>query len=182
MDLTNFYNVRKNTSNEVDEYVNLSMDILDRIDFLIKTKFNGSQKEFALHIGKSEAEVSKWLNGIQNFTIKTLAKLNCSFGEPVIQVPKVDYSFQLPVGGFSSISLQQEALGNLKSNYSFEWPLSLIDNTEILWSKIPIETTTTDNNANDIESGQHAKVIHISASVSTKDESSVSNEYEKRVV
>ncbi len=37
-------------------------------------------------MGKSEAEVSKWFNGVQNFTIKTLSKLSAAFGEPILAV------------------------------------------------------------------------------------------------
>ncbi len=49
-------------------------------------KFDGKQKLLAEKMGKSEAEVSKWLNGVQNFTMKTLSKLSAAFGEPVIAV------------------------------------------------------------------------------------------------
>ena len=62
------------------------MDILERIDELLQEKFQGKQKLLADKLGKTESEVSKWLNGVQNFTIKTLMKLQVAFGEPIIVV------------------------------------------------------------------------------------------------
>jgi transcriptional regulator with XRE-family HTH domain len=34
-----------------------------------------TQKEFARALGKSESEVSKWLSGLHNLTLKSIAKM-----------------------------------------------------------------------------------------------------------
>ncbi len=86
MKLKKFHSVLAETPEKVREHVKLSMDILDRINYLLDKKFDGKQKLLAEKMGKSEAEVSKWLNGVQNFTTKTLTKLSIAFGEPVIAV------------------------------------------------------------------------------------------------
>ncbi|MCZ8286906.1 MAG: helix-turn-helix transcriptional regulator, partial [Bacteroidia bacterium] len=39
-------------------------------------------------LGKSEAEISKWLSGTHNFTIRTLSKIEAELGESVITTPK----------------------------------------------------------------------------------------------
>ena len=62
------------------------MDILERIHELLIEKFGGKQKLLAERLNKSEAEVSKWLSGVQNFTTKTLIKLQIAFGAPIIAV------------------------------------------------------------------------------------------------
>lgn len=86
MPLKNFHTIIKNTPEETKEDIKLSMDILDRIHELLNEKFDGKQRLLADKMGKTEAEVSKWLNGVQNFTIKTLVKLSIAFGEPIIAV------------------------------------------------------------------------------------------------
>ena len=63
--------------------VDLSFAIADRIDALIKKK-GLTKKEFADSIGKRPSEVTKWLSGQHNFTIRTLAMLSDYFDEALI--------------------------------------------------------------------------------------------------
>ena len=44
------------------------------------------QKDLALKLGKSEAEISKWMRGTHNFTIDTLVSIEDALGTPVVQV------------------------------------------------------------------------------------------------
>lgn len=71
---------------DVRIYVKKSMDILDRLHELMEDK-GIMQKQLAEKMGKTEAEISKWLNGVQNFTLKTLSKLEAALGSPIIEVP-----------------------------------------------------------------------------------------------
>ena len=63
--------------------VYLSFAIADRIDTLINKK-GLTKKEFADSIGKRPSEVTKWLSGQHNFTIRTLAMLSAYFDEALI--------------------------------------------------------------------------------------------------
>ena len=63
--------------------LDLSFAIADRIDKLIK-KRGLTKKEFAASIGKRPSEVTKWLSGQHNFTIRTIAMISAYFGEPLI--------------------------------------------------------------------------------------------------
>ncbi len=88
-------NMKENTSPKnpiigVNNYVEHSMAILDRINDLLEKKFDGKQIELAKRLNKKESEISKWLNGVQNFTIFTIAKLEEAFGEPIISVHTSD--------------------------------------------------------------------------------------------
>ena len=71
-----------------DQYVDRSIEISERILSLIAQR-ETSQKELAKKLNKSQSEISKWLSGVHNFTVKTIAKLEVALGEPII----------LPVGG-----------------------------------------------------------------------------------
>jgi len=46
-----------------------------------------SQKDLAVAMEKTEAEVSKWLGGMHNLTLRSIAKLQVALGEAVIVVP-----------------------------------------------------------------------------------------------
>ncbi|MBK8153775.1 MAG: hypothetical protein IPK61_12500 [Saprospiraceae bacterium] len=37
---------------------------------------------------KKPSEISKWLSGEHNFTLRSLAKLSAELGEPLMEVPK----------------------------------------------------------------------------------------------
>ena len=66
--------------------LDLSFAIADKIDAILKRK-GMSQKEFAKKMNKTEAEVSRWLSGTHNFTLKTLAKITSVLGEKIIVIP-----------------------------------------------------------------------------------------------
>jgi len=63
---------RKLISKDIDVFVQKSFDIADRINELLQQRGIG-QKELAGLLGKKESEVSKWLSGTHNFTVKTLS-------------------------------------------------------------------------------------------------------------
>lgn len=69
---------------EYEALVNLSVEISDRIEEILKAK-GITQKEFADLLGKSESEVSKWMSGMHNFTLKSIVKIETVLSEKVIQ-------------------------------------------------------------------------------------------------
>lgn len=75
--------VPKDVMTEVD----LSFAIADEINKLMLEK-GLTKKQFADALGKKPSEVTKWLSGQHNFTIKTLAMLSSFFGKSLIVTPK----------------------------------------------------------------------------------------------
>lgn len=72
---------------EIKAEVDLSFAISERLERLIKDK-GLSKKEFADAIGKRPSEVTKWLSGQHNFTLRTLAMLSTFFGESLVEVKR----------------------------------------------------------------------------------------------
>ena len=64
-----------------------SFAVSDRIHQLLVDQ-GLTQKEFAKKMKKSEAEVSVWLSGQHNFTLRTLARISVVLGEDLIQISK----------------------------------------------------------------------------------------------
>jgi transcriptional regulator with XRE-family HTH domain len=91
-----FWEFNTPASNETGVFIEKCMNILDRIHELMEEE-NINQKQLAERLGKTEAEVSKWLNGVQNFTLKTICKLEAALEHEIISVPdckfeSIDYS------------------------------------------------------------------------------------------
>ncbi len=66
-------------------FQDLYIDLVLRINQILAEKQIG-RKELAELLGKKPSEISKWLNGEHNFTLKSIAKLAAAFNEPLIQI------------------------------------------------------------------------------------------------
>lgn len=80
-----FQQALKQIPEDVKIQVDLSWGIADRIVAILKAK-NMTQKEFAKMMGKTEAEVCRWVGGTHNFTLSTLAKISAALNTPIINV------------------------------------------------------------------------------------------------
>lgn len=73
------------TPAELKTQLRFSDSIAEKLDGLLKER-GMSQRELAKSTGKTEAEVSRWLGGTHNFTLRTLAKISIAIGEDLITV------------------------------------------------------------------------------------------------
>ncbi len=76
--------IRATIKPETKKQLDWAVDIANRIYEILEEK-NLSQKEFAILMGKTETEVSRWLSGTHNLTLATLAKISIALGEDIIQ-------------------------------------------------------------------------------------------------
>lgn len=65
--------------------LDMSFALADKIYAALREK-NISQKELAKRMGKTEAEVSRWLGGTHNFTLRTIAKISSALGIQLINI------------------------------------------------------------------------------------------------
>ncbi len=72
-------------SDDVKMELDMSFALADKIAAVLKEK-KISQKELAKRMGKTETEVSRWLGGTHNFTLRTIAKISNALGISLIQV------------------------------------------------------------------------------------------------
>ena len=93
----------------VDKYEEISM----RIYQLLASK-KMTQKDLAERLGKRPSEISKWLNGEHNFTLRSLAKLEAELGETLLFVPKRK-TFQLSSEKSFSMTVYKNT-NNVKGN------------------------------------------------------------------
>ena len=76
----------KSMPKDIEVFVDLYADIVVRINQILREK-KISKKELADLLGKKPSEISKWLNGGHNFTLRSLSKLSAELGEPLLEVP-----------------------------------------------------------------------------------------------
>ena len=76
---------RKHVNPEIRKSVDLSFQIVDRIHQILEEK-GLRQKDLAELLGKSEAEISKWMRGTHNFTIDTLVSIETALNAPILHV------------------------------------------------------------------------------------------------
>ena len=89
---------------ETRAYVNLSMEIAARIDDLLQQK-GWTGADLARAFDKSPSEISRWLSGIHNFTLETIARLESVLGEPVLRVESSAASGKVAVQTKSEFSV-----------------------------------------------------------------------------
>jgi len=71
---------------DVKIFVRRQVDMARRIREIMESN-NLTQKSLAKRLSKQESEISKWLSGEHNLTLRSLAKLEAALGEPILEVP-----------------------------------------------------------------------------------------------
>ncbi len=77
---------------EIKEDIDFNIDVVNRIFDLLEER-NLSQREFAKLLGKNEAEISRWMQGTHNFTLKTIRLIENRLCAPVLKVVKHKKTF-----------------------------------------------------------------------------------------
>ena len=107
---------------EKQEFIKLNVGVANRIYDILDER-GLSQRDFAKMIGKTEAEVSRWLSGTHNFTMATIAAINVALNENVLVVPEKDqYQFVSLIDMPSSHHRGRRAMYNryhYEENYSY---------------------------------------------------------------
>lgn len=65
--------------------ISWSFAISDKIAVILEEQ-GMTQKMFAKKMGKSETEISRWLSGTHNFTLRTLSKISAVLGADMIKI------------------------------------------------------------------------------------------------
>lgn len=79
-------NVLAETPREVRQFVRRYGELVVRIQEVMEEK-GLNQKNLAEKMEKSPSEISKWLSGEHNFTLRSIAKLEVELDADLIQIP-----------------------------------------------------------------------------------------------
>jgi transcriptional regulator with XRE-family HTH domain len=72
-------------SSTSERFVNFSGDLADRLQLIMEQK-GISSAELGVKMGVSELEVSRWLSGMQNLTLRNVASLEAALDTEVVMV------------------------------------------------------------------------------------------------
>jgi transcriptional regulator with XRE-family HTH domain len=112
------------------QFVDQSMDITLTIKDLLRKK-GLTQKDLAQKLGKSEAEISKWLTTGYNLTLKSIAKIEVALEEQIIIPAKFVEEYEgsykvipksLKLHDFKKLEKEEMLLSRLFESGSFGIP------------------------------------------------------------
>jgi transcriptional regulator with XRE-family HTH domain len=75
------------TPKDVKIFVRLYADLVVRINTIMREQ-GLSQNQLASRMDKKPSEISKWLKGNHNLTLRSIAKLQAELGEALIEIPE----------------------------------------------------------------------------------------------
>ncbi len=109
--------------NDVKSFVDNSFDIVNQIHEILR-KQGRSQRDLSDLLGKKESEISKWMQGTHNFTIRSISKIEAVLDEKIITTPQKvktkSVTKFVPVKVHSSVNTSKENSelwhGNSKPN------------------------------------------------------------------
>ncbi len=119
---------RNKISKDIESYVKLSFDIVDRIHEIL-VKQGKEQKDLAQLLDKSESEISKWMSGTHNFTIKTITKIESILGESIIQ-PSKKKNLENPTIVFLRSSDYTMPASKETSKLPLDWYVNILSNSQ----------------------------------------------------
>lgn len=98
--------IRARVKPETRRYVRINMAIASRVTNLLKSK-GWTQKDLAKATGKSESEISKWLSGMHNLTLKSIALLETALGADIFTMAEYADNVGTQVPNEAKLSLPQ---------------------------------------------------------------------------
>lgn len=70
---------------EIDRFIETNIEIVDKVHLVLKER-NLSKADFAKMLGKKPSEISKWLSGMHNLTLKSIIKMEVALGTDLIYI------------------------------------------------------------------------------------------------
>ncbi len=84
-EITNFFEGKG--PEDVERFVDKNLDISQQVFAILEEK-GWNQSDLAKALEKSDAEISKWLSGTHNLTLRSIAKMEAALDADIIVTPK----------------------------------------------------------------------------------------------
>lgn len=108
---------KKNVPPEIKASVDMSFAIVDRICDILEAK-GWKQKDLAERMGKTEAEISRWMRGTHNFTLDTIAAIQTALGERIIDVASSNARQSISATPIMLITPKETPYSDVPSGYT----------------------------------------------------------------
>lgn len=77
-----------NKNPKIDRFIERNLAITEKVSAVLKER-GIKKKEFAKMLDKSPSEVSKWLSGLHNLTLKSITKMEEALGINLINIEPI---------------------------------------------------------------------------------------------
>lgn len=128
--------IRQETPAYIKREIDLSFYIVDKIAEILQLK-GMTQKDLANLLGKKESEISKWMTGTHNFTLRSIAKIEKALNVSIFDLEKDQYSekkiLKAEANAFTVIVVNDNRIQNnrvgksLKYNLNFPYIYKYLD-------------------------------------------------------
>lgn len=71
---------------DVERFVDKNLEISAQVSHLLEER-GWTQKDLARAVGKVESEISRWLSGTHNLTMRSIARMEAALGADIILTP-----------------------------------------------------------------------------------------------
>lgn len=71
--------LEENQNPEIDRFIERNLEITQKVCSILKQR-NIRKKEFAKMLDKKPSEITKWLSGLHNLTLKSITKMEVALG------------------------------------------------------------------------------------------------------
>lgn len=113
--LDNWLEANKNT--EIDRFIERNLAITEKVSTVLKER-GIKKKEFAKMLGKSPSEVSKWLSGLHNLTLKSITKMEEALDINLINIEPIKEIEYVYLGSILGGDLKEAINDYEETNYS----------------------------------------------------------------
>ena len=97
---------------EIDKFIEKNLEIVDKVHNTLKER-NLSKADFAKLLGKKPSEVSRWLTGMHNLTLKSIIKMETALDIDLIYTkPQIKHEYH-----YIEIPVEQVMLSEDKVEY-----------------------------------------------------------------
>ncbi|UNY99865.1 helix-turn-helix domain-containing protein [Zhouia spongiae] len=113
--LDNWLEANQNT--EIDRFIERNLAITEKVCAVLKER-GIKKKKFAEMLGKSPSEVSKWLSGLHNLTLKSITKMEEVLDINLINIEPIKEIEYVYLGSIPGGNMEDAINGYEETNYS----------------------------------------------------------------
>lgn len=116
---------------KIREDIDFSIALVNRIFDILEEK-GITQRDLAKRLGKSETEISRWMQGTHNFTMTTVKKIERALGAPILVVagsPQKEIQYQ------TVIIERERILPKKEQSYTSDLNVILLQGNAIIYRK-----------------------------------------------
>ncbi len=104
--------LNENRNPEIDKFIEKNLDITEKVRLAMENK-GWKSLDLAKAMDKNPSEVSKWLSGMHNLTLKSITKMEMALGIDLIHIEPVKEYTYVYLGTIKN----QEELAEKANNY-----------------------------------------------------------------